>query len=129
MALAEYESQNTMFQYIPEHVIAPLAHGQFENDSSKSFFLAPFYYFKDKVPGAKPLIEVLKKLHTSAISPTGKFGFHVTTFNGFVPLRNEWCDSWEEWFARQLQSDIKWEQSIRGNDPGLIKLRNSSLPR
>lgn len=49
-------------------------------------------------------------------SPTGKFGFHVTTFNGHVPLKNEWCDSWEEWYGRQLRSDINWEQSVRGVD-------------
>jgi hypothetical protein len=42
------------------------------------------------------------------------FGFHVTTFNGHVPLRNEWCDSWE--------ACIEWEQTVRGADPDFNKV-------
>jgi fructosamine-3-kinase len=41
---------------------------------------------------------------------------HVPTFNWHVPLRNEWRDTWEEWFTRQFRSDIAWEQSARGAD-------------
>lgn len=58
------------------------------------------------------------------MSPTGKFGFHTTTFNGIVPLVNEWCDTWEEFFSRQLRSDIKWEQSVRGSDPEMDEISN-----
>ncbi|KEY71832.1 hypothetical protein S7711_10062 [Stachybotrys chartarum IBT 7711] len=116
MALGEYESQKAMWEHIPDNVVVPLAHGTLQLDDSKSFFLTTFRDFKSKDPSPEELISLLKELHTRAISPTGKFGFHVTTFNGYVPLVNDWCDSWEEYFSRQFRSDIEWEQGIRGPD-------------
>lgn len=94
----------------------PLAYGRL--DQSSSFFLTPFRKFSDKEPPEpKDLAQVLAKLHTSSASVSKRFGFHVPTFNGIVPVVNEWCDTWEEFFSRQLVSDIEWQKSIRGPDP------------
>ncbi|PGG99608.1 hypothetical protein AJ79_08468 [Helicocarpus griseus UAMH5409] len=112
----EYESQRALQQHLPENVVIPLACGTFEKDPSKSFFLTSFRDLIDDKPSPTQLAEILKKLHESSESPTGKFGFHVPTFNGFVPLINDWCDTWEEYFSRQFQSDILWEQSLHGED-------------
>lgn len=71
----------------------------------------------EKTPDPDQLVKVLEKLCRASTSPNGKFGFHVPTFNGVVPLINDWCDTWEEYFARQLRSDIQWMHSIRGPDP------------
>lgn len=117
MALGEYESQKALAQHLPNNSVLPVAYGTYELDSNKSFFLTTYREFEERIPGPTQLVEVLQKLHTSSSSPTGKFGFHVTTFNGHVPLINDWCDSWEDWYSRQLRSDIEWEQSIRGLDP------------
>jgi len=117
MALGEYESQKALAQHLPDNSVVPVAFGTFELDPTKSFFLTTYRELKEKTPDPAELIKVLAKLHIGSSSPTGKFGFHVTTFNGHVPLQNEWCDSWEQWYSRQLQSDIKWEQSVRGVDP------------
>ena len=117
MAKGEFESQTALAEHLPDNVALPLAYGTFQLDSSKSFFLTPFRYLKDKVPDPVQLAKVLEKLHTSSVSPTGKFGFHTQTFNGVVPLINDWCDTWEEWFTRQFRSDIQWQQSIAGPDP------------
>ncbi|KAF1851891.1 uncharacterized protein K460DRAFT_270343 [Cucurbitaria berberidis CBS 394.84] len=116
MALGEFESQKALSQYLPNNTAAPLACGTFELDPNKSFFLTTYRELKEKTPDPAQLVEILAKLHNSSASPTKKFGFHVTTFNGHVPLRNEWCDSWEEWFGRQFRSDIEWEHSVRGPD-------------
>lgn len=89
---------------------------------SASFFLTPFRNLGDKTPEPAQLVEVLERLHKASMSPTGKFGFHITTFNGVVPLVNDWCDTWEEFFSRQLRSDIEWEQSIRGPDPEMDEI-------
>ena len=95
----------------------PIAYGTLDLDPSSSFFLTAYLNLSKEVPGPAQLAEVLKKLHGESASPTGKFGFHVPTFNGVVPLVNDWCDTWEEYFARQLRADIEWEHSIRGPDP------------
>jgi protein-ribulosamine 3-kinase len=116
MALGEYESQKALSLHLPHNSVVPIAYGTFSLDPSKSFFLTTYRELKEKTPDPVQLVHVLAKLHKGSASPTGMFGFHVTTFNGHVPLRNEWCASWEEWYGRQLRSDIEWEQSVRGAD-------------
>lgn len=91
--------------------------------------MTPFRNLSDKIPEPAQLGEVLEKLHKTSVSPTGKFGFHITTFNGIVPLINDWCDTWEEFFSRQLRSDIKWEQSIRGPDPEMDEIAAEFLEK
>ncbi|KAG6368320.1 hypothetical protein INS49_002525 [Diaporthe citri] len=100
----------------------PLGYGPLELESSASFFLTPFRNLSDKIPEPAQVVEVLEKLHRTSVSPTGNFGFHITTFNGIAPVINEWCDTWEEFFSRQLRSDIEWEQSIRGPDPEMDEI-------
>lgn len=116
MALGEYESQKSLAKYLPDNAAVPLAFGTLESDPSKSFYITSYRDLKDKTADPTQLAEVLTKLHSSSVSPTGKFGFHVMTFNGHAPVVNDWCDTWEEWYSRQLRSDIRWEQSIRGPD-------------
>lgn len=95
----------------------PLAYGVLELEPSSSFYLTAFLQMSEKTPDPDQLVKVLEKLCRASTSPNGKFGFHVPTFNGVVPLINDWCDTWEEYFARQLRSDIQWMHSIRGPDP------------
>ncbi|KAK7789787.1 hypothetical protein R5R35_012337 [Gryllus longicercus] len=33
--------------------------------------------------------------------PVEKFGFHTTTCCGYIPMENEWCDNWIDFFTRQ----------------------------
>ncbi|CAG8979651.1 hypothetical protein HYALB_00011535 [Hymenoscyphus albidus] len=117
LAAGEYTSRKELQKYLPDSISIPLAHGPLTNDTSSSFFLTPFRDLSTELPTPIQLVDVLQKLHQTSLSPTGKFGFHVTTYNGIVPLLNEWCDTWEEYFTRQLYSDIEWSHRILGPDP------------
>ncbi|KAI1300889.1 Fructosamine kinase-domain-containing protein [Xylaria venustula] len=117
MARGEFESQNELRKYLPDNAASPLAYGTFGLDPSSSFFLTTFRDLVEDIVDPLPLAKVLSTLHKNSLSPTGKFGFHVTTFNGKVPLINDWCDTWEECFGRQLRADIQWLHSVRGPDP------------
>ncbi|KAI0967044.1 Fructosamine kinase-domain-containing protein [Xylaria arbuscula] len=117
MARGEFESQRELQKYLPDNVALPLAYGIFELDPSSSFFLTPFRHLVEDAVDPLRLAKVLTTLHQDSLSPTGKFGFHVATFNGIVPLINGWCDTWEEYFSRQLRADIQWLQGRRGPDP------------
>ncbi|KAK8044540.1 hypothetical protein PG993_004564 [Apiospora rasikravindrae] len=117
LARGEFESQKELHKYLPGNVAVPIGYGALTSGPSSSFFLTAFLDLSEEVPGPAQLAEVLKKLHGTSVSPNGKFGFHVPTFNGVVPVVNDWCDTWEEWFTRQLRSDIEWEQGIQGPDP------------
>lgn len=116
MAISEYTSQKELHQCIPENISPALAHGTLESNPGTTFFLTKFHDLRPVVIDPIHLAKILIKLHTTSSSPTGKFGFPVTTFKGYVPVNNEWTDTWEEFFARQFKYEIAWEKSVRGED-------------
>jgi protein-ribulosamine 3-kinase len=45
-----------------------------------------------------------------------QFGFDVTTCCGFIPLNNEWCDNWVNFYARnRLEHQIRLIESNYGD--------------
>lgn len=103
-----------MKKWIPEHAATPLAVGPLERHLAKAFFMAEFRDLEAEKPSPTVLAGILANLHQSSVSPTGKFGFPVATFKGYVPMNNVWTDSWEEWFTRHFRMDF--EQCVRGPD-------------
>jgi protein-ribulosamine 3-kinase len=92
------------------------------------------------------LVALLAVIHRKD-SPTGKFGFHITSalssnlrrseskelaertaFQGNIPNNNQWCDTWEEYFSRKLSNLIDLERAIHGADPK-IDVLSSALMR
>jgi protein-ribulosamine 3-kinase len=122
MVLGEYEGQSALRRVIPNNIPLPVACGVFDLDKSKHFYLAEFHDMRQRVPKPQPLISLLKQLHQGSVSPTGKFGFHVTTYKGYFPLQVAWCDSWEEFFARQFRAELIWEASLRGKNEEIEQL-------
>ncbi|KAI4701062.1 hypothetical protein J4E89_010758 [Alternaria sp. Ai002NY15] len=133
MVKAEYESTAALYAVVPNHVPRPYAYGCFASNSQRFFYLqsfcdmedAPVYAEKVLTASIKPFVEefvgVLAKVHSNE-SPTGKFGFHIDTFQGNVVNHNGWCDTWEEYFSRNLRYLIKLERSIQGADPEMDAL-------
>ncbi|KAB5525545.1 Fructosamine kinase-domain-containing protein [Coniochaeta sp. 2T2.1] len=115
IARGEYESQKALQEYLPNNVSIPAAYGTFK-DGKTSFFLTPFRDLSLDVPSPPEFAEVVAKLHTTSVSPTGKFGFHITTYVGRVPVINDWCDTWEEWFTRDFREGLAFERSVNGAD-------------
>ncbi|KAI1137582.1 Fructosamine kinase-domain-containing protein [Hypoxylon sp. FL0543] len=122
MSQAEYEGQLALAHYIPDNIVTPLAWGFLERGSCESFFLARFCDLDDNLPPISEILAIVKKLHSSSVSPTGKFGFHTTTYYGPPPMINDWTDDWEEYFTRQFRADLVYAQRERGEDPELQDL-------
>ena len=122
MVLCEYKGQSALREIIPNNIPLPVAYGVFDLDKSKHFYIAEFHDMQESVPQPRQLIPVLKQLHQGSISPTGKFGFPVTTYKGYFPLQCSWCDSWEEFFSRQFRAELIWEAGIRGPNEELDQL-------
>ena len=80
-------------------------------------------------PSPSVVVSILAKLHRNSISPTGKFGFPVPTYKGYAPMNNEWCNRWEDWFARQFRMDVQFEQSVRGPDPEMDRLLDTFVEK
>lgn len=112
----------TLMEYIPEAINGPIAWGIFQLDSSRSFYLTRFRHTREVLPPVSELVPIIGKLHKSSKSPTGKFGFPVTTFYGRAPMDNTWTDSWEEYFTREFRSSLEVAQLQLGNDAELANL-------
>lgn len=119
LAEGDYESQKALEAHIPDCIVHPLAWGRLQESNNGAFFLADFVTLQASPPSLPELLGILKTLHQSPTSPNGKFGFHVTTFFGASPMRNEWTDTWEEFFTREFRSNLEWAQRERGRQPGL----------
>lgn len=52
----------------------------------------------------------------------GKFGFHVTTYNGNLPQENAWQDSWEKFFISGLRHMFVLNEEAGGKCEELEKL-------
>ena len=122
MARAEYESQEALSAVIPNNVVAPTAWGYYEGDETKSFYLTRFRNLRPRLPPLPQFLAIVKKLHQSSVSPTGKFGFHCKTYWGPPVMRNEWTNSWEEFWGRQFRSDVNYAQQVHGKDEELDSL-------
>ncbi|KAH9906757.1 Fructosamine/Ketosamine-3-kinase [Xylariomycetidae sp. FL2044] len=129
MARAEYDAQQALSAVIPENVVPPIAWGFFENDNTKSFYLTSFRRLSPRVPPIPKILAIVKKLHQTSISPTGKFGFQSTTYWGPPKMVNDWTDSWEEYWSRQFRSDIKYAQGVYGEDSDLANLTEEFIQK
>ena len=114
MVKGEFEGAKAINAIIPNNCPKPLAHGTYVSDSGYHFFLCDFADMDDEMPSAEEFVNVVVQLHQNSQSPTGKFGFHVTTHAGDHPLQTAWTDSWEEFFTRQMREEILWERDVQG---------------
>ena len=130
MARAEYESQRELAAVIPDNAVIPVAWGMFEEkDKPKEFLITGFRNLQEGPPPHLQLLAILEKLHKSSVSPTGQFGFHVTTYNGPPKMVNDWTESWEEYFGRQFRSDISYLQQVYGVDADLADLTDEFVQK
>ena len=69
------------------------------------------------MPGPDAFGRRLAALHRESKSPNGKFGFHVTTYNGNLPQVHAWEDSWEVYFAKSIRLALDLERTAKGPNP------------
>ncbi|KAI0019486.1 Fructosamine kinase-domain-containing protein [Xylariomycetidae sp. FL0641] len=78
---------------------------------------------EDGVPEVGSFVRCLAQLHHQALSPNGKYDFHVTTYNGNIPQLVQWTDTWEELFLNGTKQDFRLEEEARGPDEELAALK------
>ncbi|KAI4689370.1 uncharacterized protein J4E88_002722 [Alternaria novae-zelandiae] len=133
----------------------PIGWGGYAKDANTYFFICAFREMTGEVPGeastavdhseeshgrsSKELQRIsdftgqIARLHKTALSPTGKFGFPVTTYGGRLPQDTTFCDSWEESFTRGIQRMFDLEELQHGHDKDMVQLRayivDKAIPR
>ncbi|KAK4144169.1 Fructosamine kinase-domain-containing protein [Dichotomopilus funicola] len=119
MMKGAFEAEQALYDYIPDRVPKPVAWGTYASDPDTHFYLST----------------AVSALHLTSKgkSPTGQFGFHVTTHLANVPVDNSWNSSWEAFWAQQMKSLFDREESVNGTDETLAELRaayfEKAIPR
>jgi fructosamine-3-kinase len=129
MAEAEYEGQKAIFDVLPRNSVKPVAWGYFQKSKAKSWYLAEYLNLEARTPHLHDFLPIVKTLHQASVSPTGKFGFHVTPFYGPPPMVVDWTDNWEEFWVREFRSGLTYVQSMRGEDPELVELAEEFIQK
>ena len=92
----EYNSMLELYKVMPKFVPKPYCWGKFSSTTTIEtyFFLSDFIEMSNKLPNPRTFCTQLAELHKKSVSPTGKFGFHMTTCHGRYPQVTPWESSW-----------------------------------
>lgn len=106
---------------IPGMAPKALAWGKYSFTPPETFFFIEDFRDMDLgLPDPRRLAQRLVQLH-SQVSPNGKFGFHVPTFDGIAPHPDGWETSWRVSFTRLLRKSVETEYAAHGVCPELSK--------
>ena len=114
MVHAEFESMNAIHSVTPEFAPKPIAWGTYESIPDTHFFLTEYREMILDMPDPDQFAARLSALHQNSKSPTGKFGFHVTTLAGNLPQYTDWEDSWEVFFTKNFKQALDLEIKAKG---------------
>ncbi|MCJ1436539.1 hypothetical protein MMC27_005918 [Xylographa pallens] len=78
------------------------------------FYLTEFKNLLLYLPKPYLFCERLAELHKNGVSLNGKFGFHVTTYNGELLQENSFTDTREEFFANGLRHMLELNMERAG---------------
>lgn len=133
MLHGEFESMKAIHTLLPDFAPTPIAWGTYSTIPDTHFFLCQYREMIDEMPDPHKFTTHLAKLHEISESPNGKFGFHMTTYSGNLPQMNEWEDSWETFFTKNMKFALELELKAKGYDPEfdilIPVLFNKVIPR
>lgn len=123
MLRGEFESMRMISDLIPAFCPKPLAWGEC-SDPNFHYLLFPFHELKEGPPDTGRLSQAVADLHTRSVehNPTGRWGFHMTTYNGPLAQDNTWTDTWEESWIRGMKRLFSYENDSRGPSEELEQL-------
>lgn len=115
-------------QIVPSFVPKPIAWGTTSADPDRHFILFTFHDLQpegslpppDRVAFAAAQLHQLSHLHLhsdNAAPRLGKFGFHITTYNGTLKQDNTWTDTWEEFYTRGMVRMLQLEEESHNSGP------------
>jgi protein-ribulosamine 3-kinase len=122
MVHSEFESMQAIHNLTPEFAPKPIAWGSYSSVPDTHFFLCEYREMIEEMPDPEVFASRLARLHQTSKSPTGKFGFHMTTYSGNQPQPTDWEASWEAYFAKNLRFALDLEIEAKGYDPEFDKL-------
>ena len=131
MIEGEFESLRAIHDVAPTFAPEPFAWGNYDMDGPQTYYLlAEFREVGEQPPDPVKFTARLADLHRRSISPTGKFGFHITTCHAKITqATNRWEDSWELLYREQLAHQIRLDKEKHGVWPEFQHLCRLTLER
>ncbi|GAP93407.1 putative vegetative incompatibility protein 4 [Rosellinia necatrix] len=130
--LGEYSCMSELYRTVPSIVPMPYSAGNCL-DNKGCFFLSEFVPIVHRAPDAVQLGEQIAKLHRDSISPTGKFGFSTTPYDGKLPLVVDWDSSWMSFYGKLLYGvyllDSKFNDKWQALEEAMIVTLDRVIPR
>ena len=96
----EYESTLAIHNVQGDFTPKPVAQGSFQKLQDTHYYICKFYELAEELPEPSKFCANVAALHSKSLSPNGKFGFHVVTYNGDLPQDNGYTDTWEDFFTK-----------------------------
>ncbi|CEO59686.1 hypothetical protein PMG11_04353 [Penicillium brasilianum] len=112
--LGEFSCMSALYKTMPSIVPAPRGSGKCL-DSDDYFFLCDYLDIDHRQPDPMRLAESISELHRISVSPTGQFGFHVTPYDGKLPLVAKWDSNWVSFYGKLLEGVYKLDIQINGH--------------
>ncbi len=103
MMSGEFASMTAIHSTVHDLAPTPTAWGTYASDPNVHYFLCSFHDMSDDVPDIQTFPAKLAELHRKGLSPNGKYGFPVTTYQGRLAQETGWTDSWEEFFTKSMR--------------------------
>lgn len=117
-----------LYKTIPTLVPKPHAWGKFQSQSPETYFFHSDYVnISDRLPDPAHIGFHISELHKKSVSPTGKFGFHIPTFDGKLPQMVEWDTSWASFFSKLLVGISELDTEVNGNWKELESVLNQTV--
>ncbi|KAI1487336.1 vegetative incompatibility protein 4 [Biscogniauxia mediterranea] len=110
----EFIGMSELHKLAPNLVPKPIAWGKVNDSVPVTYFLLiEFKQFTPGLPNPVKLGAKLAAMHRNSISPNGKFGFHVQTYDGARIQAVDWDDSWTSFFSKLLSE--AYRQDVESN--------------
>jgi fructosamine-3-kinase len=111
MCQGEFESLKAAYAVSPSFIPEPYGWGKYDspgtNNRETYFLLTEFRSVGQQPADPVKLASGLADMHQRSISPTGKFGFHVSTCHAKIAQAvNSWEDSWCALYTKHLSHVI-----------------------
>jgi protein-ribulosamine 3-kinase len=122
MMSGEFKSMTEIHNAVSEFAPTPIAWGTYASDPDIRFFLCSFHEMSDELPDLQRSSARVAELHRKGKSPTGKYGFPCTTFQGNLPQDNTWTATWEEFYVNGMRRMLQLEEESQGRSQELQEL-------
>lgn len=129
MMSGEFVSMTALHDTVPDLVPTPVAWGTYASDPNIHFFLCSFHDMTDEIPDIQKFTSKVAELHRKSVSPKGKYGFPVPTYQGRIPQENGWADTWEQFFTNSIKRMMAVEEESQGPDPDMQRLEDALINR